>query len=255
MTAAGPRLIGCRVHALDEVDSTQTYLARLAADGAPEGTVVIARHQTAGRGRRGRSWWDAPGQSLLLSVLLRPGRPAADAPQLSLVAGLAVSEALERAAGVGAQLRWPNDVLVGGRKIAGILPEAASRADGTLLHVILGIGINVRQAAFPQSVGQPATSLRLATGRDHDPALLREMLLERLDDRYREWLAGGFGPLRPLWRSRWAIADRAFTMPDGRAGVAEDVDQDGALLARAPDGRLVRVLSWDPEEESHATRH
>ena len=131
------------VHALDTTDSTQSEAQRLAAAGAPEGTVVTARHQEAGRGRRGHEWWDAPGQSLLASVLLRPPGPVTTAPQLSLVGGLAVADALAAAAGVDARIRWPNDLLVDGQKICGILAEAASDGAGRLQHVILGIGINL----------------------------------------------------------------------------------------------------------------
>ena len=158
-------MIGSAIHRLDEVDSTQTVLAQMAREGAPDGTVVTARHQRQGRGRRGHDWWDAPGESLLLSVLLRPSVAAAEVSALSLVAAVAVAEALDAVAGVGARIRWPNDVLVGGRKIAGILPDAACRADGGVEHVVLGIGINVGQRAFPPALALVATSLFLATGR------------------------------------------------------------------------------------------
>ena len=157
------------VHALDTTDSTQSEVQRLAAAGAPEGTVVTARHQRAGRGRRGHDWWDAPGESLLVSVLLRPPGPVTTAPQLSLVGGLAVADALAAAAGVPARIRWPNDLLVEGRKVCGILAEAASggaaAGGGRLHHVILGIGINLAQTAFPAALADRATSLRLVTGR------------------------------------------------------------------------------------------
>ena len=118
------------VHALDTTDSTQSEAQRLAAAGAPEGTVVTARHQRAGRGRRGHDWWDAPGQSLLVSVLLRPAGPVTTAPQLSLLGGLAVAEALETVAAVPARIRWPNDLLVDDRKLGGILIELRAESAG-----------------------------------------------------------------------------------------------------------------------------
>lgn len=241
--AATPRAL----HVLDEVESTQSVLAGLAAGGAPEGTVVTARHQTGGRGRRGRGWWDRPGESLLLSLLLRPGIHASHAAQLSLVGALAVTDALGTAAQVDARIRWPNDVLAGGRKIGGILPEGAAGCDGRLGHVILGIGINVDQAAFPDELAERATSLRLLTGRSHDPARLLEPVLDALERRYEEWRGHGFLRLRTAWRERAFTLGRPVVMPDGTIGVAVDIAEDGALLVRAADGRLERVVSGEVE--------
>jgi len=237
------RLVGRAVRALDTVESTQAVLARLAREGAPEGTVVTARHQTAGRGRRGRPWWDAPGQSLLMSVLLRPPIPIAQAPQLSLVAGLAVADALGPAAGVAARIRWPNDVLIGGRKVCGVLPETVSSADGRVGHLLLGIGINVDQSEFPDDLRDHATSLRLATGVSHDQGRLLAGLLAVLDRRYAEWLAGGFARLREEWRRLASTLGERVRIPDGREGVAVDVDGDGALLVDAGEGVLTRVVA------------
>ncbi len=242
MTAVS-RLVGRAVRALDTVESTQAVLARLAREGAPEGTVVTARHQTAGRGRRGRPWWDAPGQSLLMSVLLRPPIPIAQAPQLSLVAGLAVADALGPAAGVAARIRWPNDVLIGGRKVCGVLPETVSSADGRVGHLLLGIGINVDQSEFPDDLRDHATSLRLATGVSHDQGRLLAALLAALDRRYAEWLAGGFARLREEWRRLASTLGERVRIPDGREGVAVDVDGDGALLVDAGEGVLTRVVA------------
>lgn len=237
------RLVGRAIHVFDTVDSTQAQLARLAAEGAPEGTVVTARHQTAGRGRRGRHWWDEPGQSLLMSVLLRPSIPTAHAPQLSLVAGLAVADALAAAAGLTAQIRWPNDVMVGGKKICGVLPEAMSRADGRVAHVLLGIGINVDQSEFPQDLRDTATSLRLETGTAHDHRRLLSAVLEALDRRYGEWLVAGFAGLREEWRRRASTLGQRVRTNDGREGVAVDVDETGALLVDAGLDTLTRVVS------------
>ena len=188
-------MIASSIHRLDVVDSTQSMLARLARAGAPDGTVVTARHQTGGRGRRGRAWWDAPGESLLLSVLLRPAVPAGHVSQLSLVAALAVTDALA-AAGVMGRIRWPNDVLVGGSKISGILPDAVCGTDGRVEHAIVGIGINLGQRSFPPELAGQATSLRLLTGRAHDPARVEAAVLTALGVRYDAWLSGGFDALR-----------------------------------------------------------
>ncbi|HEX6080697.1 MAG TPA: biotin--[acetyl-CoA-carboxylase] ligase [Methylomirabilota bacterium] len=245
------------VTALDSVDSTQSEIQRRAAAGAAEGTVVTARHQHAGRGRRGHEWWDAPGQSLLCSVLLRPACAPAAVPQLSLVGGLAVAEALAVAAGVRVRIRWPNDLLADGRKVCGILAEAASAAGGRIQHVVLGIGINLAQTAFPAEIAERATSLRLLSGRAPDPAALLAALLAALGDRYAEWRRGGFAALRAPWLAWSVLPGQPVRLPGGGEARGEDVGEDGILLARAPDGRLVRVVSGAAVEEGtvHAAGH
>lgn len=243
-------MIGCAVHALETVVSTQEVLARLAREGAPTGTVVSARHQTGGRGRRGRSWWDAPDESLLLSILLRPPGPAAHVPQLSLVAGVAVTDALWDAVAVRGRIRWPNDVLVEGRKICGILPEAMSAEGERVSHVILGVGVNVNQTVFPAALGDRATSIRLLTGRRHELPPLRTAVLEALDRWYERWLVDGFAPVRDEWRRRASTVGERVRVSGGAEGVAVDVAEDGALLVDVGGGVLTRVLSGALEEAS-----
>ena len=236
-------MIGSSIHRLNVVDSTQSMLARLARAGAPDGTVVTARHQTDGRGRRGRAWWDAPGESLLLSVLLRPAVPAGHVSQLSLVAALAVTDALAAAGAVMGRIRWPNDVLIDGRKISGILPDAVCGTDGQVEHAIVGIGINVDQRSFPPELTGQATSLRLVTGRAHDSARVEAAVLTALHVRYDAWLSGGFDALRDAWRSRSSTIGTRVGLPDGGDGMAVDVDGDGALLVDVGAGTLTRVLT------------
>lgn len=158
-----------------ECESTQ----RLIGEDEPEGATVATDHQTTGRGRLGRVWEDAPGSSLLFSVLLRPSPPMALWPELSVVAGEAVAAALP----VEARVSHPNDVMIGDRKIAGILPEAA---DG---RVVVGIGVNVNQAAgeLPTATVKPPTSLRLETGQERERASLLAAILLELEDRYDAW--------------------------------------------------------------------
>lgn len=254
-------MIGCAVHAFETVTSTQAVLAELAREGAPAGTVVTARHQTGGRGRRGRSWWDAAGESLLLSVLLRPPGPPAHVPQLSLVAALAVAEALSTAVGLEGRIRWPNDVLVDGRKICGILLEAVSADAARISHVILGLGINVNQLEFPTELANRATSIRRLTGRRHELPPLRAAVLDALDRCYARWLAGGFGPLREEWRRRASTLGERVRLAGGGEGVAVDVAEDGALLIDVGGGALTRLVSGEladapgEEEERDAARH
>ena len=184
-----------------------------------------------------------------MSVLLRPAIATAHVAQLSLVAGLAATDALDAAAGVAARIRWPNDVLLGGRKLCGILPEARWLPDGRIGHVLLGIGLNVNQAVFPEELDGRATSLRTATGRVHDPERLLSALLEALDRRYGAWLAGGFAAVREDWRGRASTIGQRVRTADGREGVAVDVDGDGGLVVDVGGGALARVVSGALDEE------
>jgi BirA family biotin operon repressor/biotin-[acetyl-CoA-carboxylase] ligase len=247
--AAG-RVLGRSVIALGEVASTQTELARLAAAGAPEGTVITAEHQTAGRGRRGRAWWDAPGTSLLCSVLLRPVLSAARAPLLSPMAAVALSEVVAARVGAEPGIRWPNDVLLGDAKLAGILAEAAIDGRGQLRHVLLGIGINLEQTEFPADLGQPATSLRLATGAPVPRAELLDELLGALDRWYAQLQAGDVEAVRRAWLARARLG--GVRLADGRRGTADGLDADGALLVALDGGGRERVVAGEPGEGTHA---
>jgi BirA family transcriptional regulator, biotin operon repressor / biotin---[acetyl-CoA-carboxylase] ligase len=167
---------------VERCESTQ----RLLGDDAPEGAVAATDEQTAGRGRLGREWVAPAGSSLLVSIVLRPDVPTANLPELSLVAGRAVAQALAGLAGVLPEVKWPNDVLLNGRKVAGVLAEAR---DG---RVVLGIGINVSQSAddLPDRPTYPATSVLLETGRAVPRADLLADVLERLEREYDAWVAG-----------------------------------------------------------------
>ena len=215
------------VHAA-ECETTQLLLP----GDAPEGAVATADHQRAGRGRHGRRWEDRPGSALLVSLVLRP--PAgAPVPQLSLVCALSVAETVEHAAGVqDVRVKWPNDVLARGRKLAGILLEGR---DGT---VVCGIGINVNQAEdeLPFGLRAPVASLRTLTGREHDRALVLVELLERLEARYDTWLASGLSPLLPELGRRDALLGRQVSVGD----------VTGTAAGIAPDGRL-RVAAGGTE--------
>jgi BirA family biotin operon repressor/biotin-[acetyl-CoA-carboxylase] ligase len=249
------RALGHTIHRLGEVVSTQIEAARQAADGASEGTVVTATHQSAGRGRRGRPWLDAPGQSLLMSIVLRPQIPPGLAPQLSLVAAVAVADALGLA-GATAAIRWPNDVMVGKRKICGLLPEAVTTREGALEHVILGIGLNVNQVDFPEPIRELATSMRIETGGERAVDAMMATVLAALEDRYRRFVQAGLGALLPAWLERaQGIGGRA-TAADGREGIAVGLDLDGALLLRTDSGETMRVVAGEVMMEAfHAAGH
>jgi BirA family biotin operon repressor/biotin-[acetyl-CoA-carboxylase] ligase len=203
---------------------------------------VVADSQAAGRGRRGRAWLDEPGASLLASIVLRPRLEPARLPGLSLAAAVAVAEALTRTAGVSPRLKWPNDVLVNGRKLAGILLE--TRLSGERPTTILGVGVNLSQRVFPAEIGQRATSVWLASGRLVDRDSLLAALLDALGDWRRRLERQGFAPVRARWRALADTLGRAVTV-DGVSGVAVDVDADGALVVVDGDGRRRRVVAGE----------
>jgi BirA family transcriptional regulator, biotin operon repressor / biotin---[acetyl-CoA-carboxylase] ligase len=244
MTPSGR--FGTVLYELDEVDSTQAVARALAEARAVEGTVVTAEHQRAGRGRGGRSWLDRPGESLLLSVILRPAIAAAAVSQLALLGAVAVAEAVEEVAGLAPGIKWPNDLVLEERKFAGILVEAASEG-GAVIRAIVGIGINVNQREFPVDLAARATSLGLARGAPVDRRGLRDQLLSRLEHWYRVWIARGFGPVYPEWCRRTVTLGRSVAA-GAVDGTAVALDRDGALLVRAADGRTHRVVAGEVQD-------
>jgi BirA family biotin operon repressor/biotin-[acetyl-CoA-carboxylase] ligase len=245
------RDIGVTLHALDRVDSTNTAAFKLAQDGAVHGEVVVAEEQTDGKGRRGRRWSSPPGKNLYFSVVLRPELPPARASELTLVAAVALAETL-RDAGVRAEIKWPNDVQVGGKKIAGILTELS--ADTEKVHfVIVGVGVNLNAEAgdFPDDLRDTATSLKLARGQRVLRALFTAALWTRLEQWLDKHAAEGFGPVREAWRELSATVGQEVLVKSEALelrGVAEDIDEQGALLVRKSDGSLERVLAGDVEQ-------
>jgi BirA family biotin operon repressor/biotin-[acetyl-CoA-carboxylase] ligase len=243
-----------RVVRLERVDSTQASAFALAAGGAEDRTVVVADYQAAGRGRRGRTWDAAPGQSLLATILVRPRLAPAQWPAYSLVTAVAVAETLARTAGLAARLKWPNDVLIAGRKIAGILLESRSVGDTATAVVAVGIGVNLAQRAFPAGLAARATSVAIEVGR----VVPRDTVLATLLEAFDEWRARVEGDGMATVRARWlALADtigRRVSI-DGVSGVAVDLDPDGALVLE-DGGRRHRVVAGEVTEEAeHAARH
>lgn len=221
-----------------ELPSTQDVLK--GADLA-EGAVAVADHQTAGRGRSGRTWEDEPGAALLCSVLLRPP-PGSPAAQLSLVCALAVAEAVEAVTDLSTQVKWPNDVLLDRRKVAGILLEAVGGA------VVCGIGINVNQtpAELPRAARVPAGSLRTVTGREHDRAALLADVLDLLERRYQQWCGGGLDAVYDGLGARNFLLGRRLRVGDVE-GTGGAIARDGRLEIATGHGEPVRVSSGEVE--------
>jgi BirA family biotin operon repressor/biotin-[acetyl-CoA-carboxylase] ligase len=240
------RLVGRRVYHFTTLDSTNDFLAKLAAEGAPEGTLVSADEQTAGRGRLGRSWLAPAGSCLLFSLLFRPAFLApAQAQRLTMTCSLAAVEAIGAETGLEVGLKWPNDLLVGGRKLGGILTELATR--GTELdHVVVGIGLNVNVDFRDPTLVGSATSIAQEMARPFPRLPLLLAILRRIDERYLALQEGG--SLHGEWAARLVTLGQPVrvTTPEGRyAGRAVGVDEDGALLLRLPDGAAVRILAGD----------
>ena len=225
------------VHARDIVDSTNDDAKALAAAGAPDGSVVWAREQSAGRGRYTRQWLSPPG-NLYMSVVLRPAIASARTAELGFVAALAVAETVEEflPSGPPARLKWPNDVLVNGRKISGILLEGQFTG-AELAWVIAGIGINV--AGAPDNPAYPATSLAACGSGDVAARDVLETLLARLGAWRSLWQEQGFAPVRTAWMARAARMGEEVTVRIGTAplsGRFRGIDHDGALLLETPLG-------------------
>ena len=236
------------------IGSTNDIASTLANAGDQEGAVVVAEMQTAGRGRRGRVWFSPPGAGLYVSVVLAPSRavlaPERAAALLTLAAGVALAEAVERTTGLGPSIKWPNDLVVGKRKLAGILAEGvASQAPlSRLQSVVLGYGLNVSAAAYPLELADRVTSLESELGRHVDRADLCARSLAALAARYDDLLAGRFDAILDAWRER-SPGSRgkrvSWETPDGtQSGVTIGVDEMGALLVRVGE-RTERLVAGE----------
>lgn len=247
--AMAGRAIGHKVVYFDDVDSTNNVAKRLAAQGAAAGTVVLADGQGSGRGRLERSFYCPPGKGLWFSVILRPGFLPKDAPKCTLLAAVAVVQAMEQFH-LSAGIKWPNDILADGKKLVGILTEMHAEID-RVEDIVVGIGIDVnfRPEDFPEDVREIATSLAILKGENIDRTAFLIAVLKRLDALYAVVEKEGFSPVLDAWRERSVtlgqevhalsqVGHASFT------GIARDVDEDGALLIETADG-MQRVLAGE----------
>lgn len=231
-----------QVNWYERLPSTNTFLKERVGlkKQVPSGTVVAAREQTQGRGRREREWLSAAGENLTFSILLREKCEPRKWPSASMAAAIAVAETLEKE-GINASLKWPNDVLVNGRKICGILSE------GIPGGIIIGIGLNINmQAADP--IDQPATSILIETGTRRDVDKMLEKLLKHLSVRLDEWVQGGFSKVRKNWEANVPNIGKPVTVRDGgamRRGLLAGFGEDGELLLRDEAGVIRPVWAGD----------
>ncbi len=244
------REFGRSLHYFETLPSTNAKAFEMALEGATHGEVVIAENQTHGKGRRGRAWVSPSGKNLSLSVILKPDIAPSRAPEMTLVAAVALAQTL-RESGVDAAIKWPNDVQIAGRKVAGILTELS--ADVERAHfVILGIGVNLNAelSDFPPEVAEIATSVAQNRYSPVHRALFTAALLGNLESWFDTWGDEGFEPVRAAWK-RFAstLGQDVLVRSENRElrGIAEDIDPSGALLLRVGDN-VERILSGDVEQ-------
>lgn len=237
-----------RLMVRERAASTNDDLRQLARDGAPDGLVLLALEQTAGRGRRGAAWHSVPGEALALSILVRPEEPPALWPRLALATGLAVAETIE-SFGPAAGIKWPNDVWIGHRKIAGILVEGGPG------FAIVGIGLNVNNPSFPPEIAEIATSLRHATGREIPPEELLAVLVSRFARRCRQ-IGSDFGEILGQIRQRCVLTGETVSLRTATGestGTIEGIGDGGELLLRTSHG-VERIIQADEVRIRNAPR-
>ncbi len=235
------------VHHFEAVVSTNDLAKELAARGAPEGALVVAEAQTGGRGRLGRQWDSPPGAGLYVSLLLRPPLPPTEMPQITLTTAVAVARAVKRVTGVAPGIKWPNDLLLAGKKLGGILTEMETESE-QIRHLVVGLGLNVNNPAFPAELEPLATSLFLATGRRYSRLAILQAWLEEFEELYGRFLAREFAGILDEWRSLTVTLGHRVTVRQGPVticGQALEVAPDGALLVETDSGEVVRVTSGE----------
>lgn len=244
------KLIGRRLVCLATTTSTNSDAFRLAEQDAVEGTVILSDGQSSGKGRLGRVWSSPEGVNLYCSVILRPGIMPYEAPQLTFLSAVAVARTIELVSDLKPEIKWPNDVLIKGKKVAGLLNEMNAETD-VINFVILGIGVNLNMTAeqFPPDLRHPATSILLESGRPVGRARFAALLMGELDRLYRDFRTNGFGPVRAEWQQRCNAHGRELAISDGGADVVKGmfagIDSYGALLVAGAGGKIERILSGD----------
>jgi BirA family biotin operon repressor/biotin-[acetyl-CoA-carboxylase] ligase len=243
------KVIGRDIHVFEQTTSTNDVIEKLARDGVKEGAVVFAESQTKGRGRLGRKWISPERKGLWFSVLLRPDLRPQETTQLTVASATALRRAIESETGLRPEIKWPNDIVIGGKKVAGILTELSAELD-KVRHVILGIGVDVNLGAgeFPPELRKLATSLKIESGRPISRAELATTILRELDSDYARICGGSFAAVADEWQEHCKTIGRQVTIQIGERrirGRAESLDDDGALLLRTDHGRLERITGGD----------
>ena len=243
------KVIGRDIRVFEQTASTNDVVEKLARDGVKEGAVVFAESQTSGRGRLGRKWISPGRKGLWFSILLRPELRPQETTQLTVASATALRRAIQFVTGLKPEIKWPNDILIGGRKVAGILTELSAELD-RVRHIILGIGVDVNLAAneLPPELRKSATSLKIESGAPVERAALAAAILRELDIDYARICAGKFAAVADEWEAHCATIGCDVTIQIGGRkirGRAESLDGDGALLVRTEHGHLERITGGD----------
>lgn len=248
MSSISTEWAGRNVLYFDETDSTNTEAKKAAEGGAPHGTLVAADYQSLGKGRRGRSWISPHGVGIWMSLLLRPGLPPSCASMLTLVAALAVADGIEEACGLETKIKWPNDIVVNGKKVCGILTEMSTELE-CIHYVVVGIGINANAEEFPEDIREVATSLLLETGKPVNRSRVIGAVMKAMETYYRAFMERqDMSGLLELYNGKLVSKDSVVRVlaPDQEyTGIAEGINGAGELLVRTEAGELCRVISGE----------
>ena len=243
------RRLGKSLHYFSEIDSTNAYARRFAERGASEGAVIIAEAQTRGRGRSNRSWVSPPFVNLYFSVILRPQLPPVHAPQLTLMAAVALSDTIADFIPAPPIIKWPNDILVGGKKLAGVLTESSCDSE-RIEFVILGIGVNLNYpvTSMPEVIRERATSIVGLTEKNVSREAFMRRLIQDLDRCYGELEEVGFDSLAARWEALFGLRGKRVRVEMGDQiiiGTARGIDRDGALILEDERGERQRIVAGD----------
>ena len=232
-----------------ETGSTNDDALKLAADGAPHGTLVVANKQTRARGRNNRSWEAPPNGGIYVSLILRPNRPLQDATLLGIVTAVAAVQAIKHTARTKAQIKWPNDILLHQRKIAGILTETDIQPDGTYAVIIgLGINVNTPYTALPSRVIFPASSMQHELGKATSRTLLLAAWLESMEQHYQLWQDGNTTEIIAAWHKHAYGIGKTISIQQGdqnTTGILQGMAEDGSLILKGNTGEIIRIISGD----------
>lgn len=243
--------LGRTVHFYESVESTQKITHRLAQENAPEGTLVIAEEQISGRGRMARSWYSPKGTGIWMSLLLRPSLPPQKAPQFTLIAAVAIVEAIESTCFLSVDIKWPNDLLINSKKVTGILTEL--QADSEQIHsLIIGMGINVNQSTddFSEEIRDIATSLHIESGKTFSRASIVQEIMFNLEKYYAMYISEGFEPIKEVWEKYAVTIGKqitARTLNNEIKGFASGITNDGVLKLIDESGETHLIYSADIE--------
>jgi len=234
---------------LKETDSTNLQAKNLAAEGAPEGTLVVAEHQHSGRGRKGRTWFSPPGIGIYSSLILRPAISPTEAPGITLMTAVAAVEAVIALTGIPARIKWPNDIMVKNRKLAGILTEISTEMD-SVDFIIVGFGMNVNTPAddFPSDIKEIATSVYAETGKHFPRVKMLQTYLKNFEIHYETFKKEGFSGIREKWKAFTEIIGKKVTVRKVAGeitGKVVDVDHEGVLILQDGNEEIHRIFSGD----------